>query len=126
MKIEYNCFFGLFNGYLKSPIDGVVMDRYVNPGESVDDRPLLKLAKIDPMRVEIIAYSDYFGVIEPGMEADIVIEGPSESRRTATVSVVDSVVDSASGTFGVRLLLPNPDNRVIGGLKCTAEFSAVR
>jgi RND family efflux transporter MFP subunit len=111
---------------ITSPIDGVVMDRYVHPGESVKDQPLLKLAKINPMRVEIIAYSEYFGRVEPGMQAQVVIEGPVESRQMAAVTLVDSVVDAASGTFGIRLALPNPDDAVIGGLKCRAEFPSVK
>ena len=110
---------------IRSPIDGVVVDRFVHPGESVNEQPLLKLAKIDPMRVEIIAYSEYFGLVEEGMQAEIVIEGPSETRHLAAVSVVDNVVDAASGTFGIRLALPNPDNSVVGGLKCRAEFRTV-
>lgn len=107
---------------VESPIDGVVVDRYVHPGESVKDRPLLKVAKTDPMRVEIIADSRLFGRITPGMEADVVIEGPVETRHRASVSVVDGLVDAASGTFGVRLSLPNSDNSVVGGLKCRALF----
>lgn len=109
---------------IESPIDGVVVDRYVQPGESVKDQPLLRLAQIDPMRVEIIAYSEHFGLVKKGMQADVVIEGPTDTRHRARVSVVDDVVDAASGTFGIRLTLPNPDNDVIGGLKCQAEFLA--
>ena len=109
-----------------SPIDGVVVDRYVHPGESVKDRPLLKVAQIDPMRVEIIAPSDLFGRIQSGMQAAIVIEGPVETRHTAQVSVVDGIVDAASGTFGIRLSLPNPDNAVVAGLKCRASFVLVK
>ena len=107
---------------LLSPIDGVVVNRYVHPGESVKDRPLLKLAQIDPMRVEILAYSELFGLIKKGMEAQIIIDGPTETRHRATVSVVDGVVDAASGTFGIRLSLPNPDGEVVGGLKCRVMF----
>jgi len=31
-------------------------------------------------------------------------------------------VDAASGTFGVRLRLPNPGYRVPAGVKCKAHF----
>lgn len=105
-----------------SPIDGVVVDRYVHPGESVKDRPLLKLAQIDPMRVEIIAYSELFGKIRKGMSADILVEGPVETRHRAEVTLVDSLIDAASGTFAIRLNLPNPDRSIVGGLKCRALF----
>lgn len=111
---------------LKSPIDGVVVERYLHPGESVKDRPLLRLAKIDPMRVEIIAYSELFGLIQKGMAAQIIIDGPQETRHSAKVSLVDGVVDAASGTFGIRLNLPNPQNSIVGGLKCKAIFQLER
>jgi hypothetical protein len=38
------------------------------------------------------------------------------------VDVVDRTIDAASGTFGVRLLLPNPGNRIPAGVKCRARF----
>ena len=42
----------------------------------------------------------------------------------ATVSLVDKVLDAASGTFRVRMLLPNPDGRIPAGLRCKVEFNA--
>jgi multidrug efflux pump subunit AcrA (membrane-fusion protein) len=39
------------------------------------------------------------------------------------VTVVDRVVDAASGTFGVRLEVPNPNYRLPAGLKCKARFN---
>ena len=37
-------------------------------------------------------------------------------------AVVDRVMDAASGTFGVRLELPNRDLKLPAGLKCTVRF----
>ncbi len=42
----------------------------------------------------------------------------------ATIAVVDPVIDAASGTFNVRLDLPNPDGAIPGGLHCTVKFLA--
>ena len=108
---------------LRSPIDGVVVERYLNPGESVEDRPVLKLAKIDPLKVELIAPVELFGQIRVGMSADILAEVPNQGRHRARVKIVDRLIDSASGTFGVRLSLPNSEYRIVGGLKCKADFS---
>ena len=74
------------------------------------------------MRVEIIAGSELFGQIKEGMAAEIIIEGPQETSHPAIVSLVDSLVDAASGTFGIRLKLPNPEHDIVGGLKCKALF----
>jgi hypothetical protein len=38
---------------------------------------------------------------------------------------VDRVIDAASGTFGVRLTMPNPDGALPAGLKCTVVFQAL-
>ena len=107
---------------IKSPISGVVVERYVSPGEYVNSQPLLRVAQIDPLRVEVIVPAQIFGRIFPGMTATIVPELPQYGKQTATVTIVDKVIDAASSTFGVRLELPNPDYRLPSGLKCNVRF----
>jgi RND family efflux transporter MFP subunit len=109
---------------IRSPLSGVVSERYLSAGESVDERPIMRLVKIDPLRVEVIAPVELFGQIEPGMRARVTTEIPALGTHDAKVSVVDPIIDAASGTFGVRLTLPNPDHRLPGGLRCQAVFDA--
>jgi hypothetical protein len=40
----------------------------------------------------------------------------------AEVKLVDRVIDAASGTFSVRLEIPNPKHEIPGGLRCTLSF----
>ena len=47
----------------------MVVERYVSPGEYVDGQPLLRVAQIDPLRVEVIIPAQIFGRIIPGMTA---------------------------------------------------------
>ena len=42
------------------------------------------------------------------------------------MSVVDSVLDPASGTFGVRLELANADQSIPAGIRCRVDFAKVR
>ena len=107
---------------IKSPISGIVVERYVSPGEFVDGQPLLRVAQIDPLRVEVIVPSKIFGRITPGMSAVIVPELPEYGEQTATVTIVDPLIDAASNTFGVRLELPNADHQMPSGLKCLVRF----
>ena len=107
---------------VKSPISGVVVERYVSPGEYVDNQPLLRVAQIDPLRVEAIVPAQMFGRITPGMTAVIVPELPEYGEQTATVTIVDKLIDAASSTFGVRLELPNADQQMPSGLKCLVRF----
>ena len=107
---------------IRSPIDAVVADRYLMPGEFVEDNPILKIAQLDPLRVEVVSPVAHFGRIKKGMYAQIKTDFGDFDDLVAKVVVVDKVIDAASGTFGVRLELPNSDNRVPGGLKCKVRF----
>lgn len=107
---------------IPSPIRGVVMQRFLSPGEFAKQTPILKLAQIDPLYVEVIVPVAYLGRIAPGMVAQVMPESPVSGAYRARVIVVDRVVDAASGTFGVRLELPNPGHRLPAGLKCRVHF----
>lgn len=107
---------------LRSPIEGVVMERLVAPGELVEDKPVFKLAQIDPLHVEVIVPVALFDAIKPGMQAEILPEAPVGGRYEAEVKIVDPIIDAASGTFGVRLELPNPEQKLPAGLGCQVRF----
>jgi len=107
---------------IRSPVTGVVVERYLSPGEYVENQPIMKLAQIDPLNVEIIMPVEMFGTVRIGMLATVKPEAPISGTFTAKVTIVDRVVDAASGTFGVRLELPNPDYSLPSGLKCKVTF----
>jgi hypothetical protein len=44
----------------------------------------------------------------------------------AKVIIVDRVIDAASGTFGVRLEIPNPEYQLPAGPKCRMIFPPAR
>lgn len=107
---------------IQSPLTGVVVERHLFPGEYVEDKPIMKLAQIDPLHVEVIMPVEKWGLVKRGANAAVRPESPVGGLYKAKVTVVDKVVDAASGTFGVRLELPNPDYRIPPGLKCKVTF----
>jgi RND family efflux transporter MFP subunit len=107
---------------IRSPINGVVVDRLLSPGELARQTPVMKLAQINPLRVEVYAPLSLLGKLKTGMRADVRPEGKGQPVYQAKIVVVNKVVDSASGTIGVRLEMPNPNNAIAAGLACTVEF----
>jgi RND family efflux transporter MFP subunit len=109
---------------LRSPVNGVVVDRYLKTGEfattSVKD-PILKIAEIDPLNVEVILPASIYGQVQRGDRAEVLPETPKQTF-VARVAVVDRVINAASGTFGVRLELPNEKQLVPAGAKCKVKF----
>lgn len=109
---------------IRSPIDGVIVERYFTSGERVEEKPMVRVARVDPLRVEVILPSSMYGSVGAGSSGRVTTDLPGMAPVPATVSLVDKVLDAASGTFRVRLLLPNPDGRIPAGLRCKVEFNA--
>lgn len=111
---------------IRSPINGVVTDRLQQVGETAhageSSRAILRLAQINPLRVEVVLPVQMFGKLKLGSSARVAAEPPLAGIYTATVSIIDRVVDSASGTFRVRLDLPNPKSDIPAGVKCSVQF----
>lgn len=105
-----------------SPVSGVVMERFLSKGAYVEDKPIFKIARIDPLNVELVIPVSYLGFVKLGMKGTVKPEAPSTETYEATVTIVDKVVDAASGTFGVRLEMPNPDYWITPGLKCRVRL----
>ncbi len=107
---------------IRSPIQGVVVQRYKSVSEHVEDEAIVRIAQLNPLYVEAIVPMEQFGRINNGMQADVFFDAFKESPRRAKVTVVDQMGDAASGTFGVRLELPNPEYTLPAGLKCNVKI----
>jgi RND family efflux transporter MFP subunit len=109
---------------IRSPLNGVVVERLLGPGERVGTEKILKLAQIDPLNVEVIAPLELFGAVKPGMIGEVTLQPLMQGTYKARVVVVDRVIDAASATFGVRLELPNPGNKFPSGVRCQVRFAS--
>jgi len=110
---------------IRAPFSGIVADRYVNAGERVEAKPMFRIAKIDPLRVEIIVPAAAYGAVQKGVFAQIMPELPNAPRVDAKVVLVDKMIDAASNTFRVRAELPNSKAAIPSGLRCKAEIAGV-
>jgi RND family efflux transporter MFP subunit len=107
---------------IRSTVDGVVMKRELSVGEYVGDKPILVIAQIDPLNVEVVVPVRQLGSVRQGMYAEVRPESPVGGVYMGKVVIVDKVVDAASGTFGVRVELPNPSLKLPAGLRCRVRF----
>ena len=108
---------------IRSSIDAVVTEVSKAPGEYIHEQAtLLTLARIDELNVEVFVPVLRYGQIQPNQQAIVEPVQPIGGHYTAVVEVVDRVFDAASNTFGVRLLLPNPEGKLPAGIRCTVRF----
>lgn len=109
---------------ITSPVEGIVVARHLFSGEYLDtDSPVVTVARIDPLHVEAFLPVAYHGTITKGMVLQVMPDAPIGGSYGAKVEVVDRVFDAASGTFGIRLRLDNPDLALPAGHRCRIELA---
>lgn len=108
---------------IKSPINGIVTEIKMSPGEYVHEQtPLMVLADIEVLNVEVYVPVSRYGEISVNQNAIVEPVQPIGGSYKAVVEVVDKVFDAASSTFGVRLLLNNPERKLPAGIRCKVNF----
>lgn len=107
---------------VRSPLDGVVTRRYLSPGEYVEDQAIVRIVQLDPLNVDLLAPVELAERVRIGLAADVVPEVGADGPVRGTITAIDPVADAASGTFGVRIEIPNPERRILAGLKCRVRL----
>ena len=108
---------------MRSPLTGLVAEKQLSAGEFVNQEGfVMTLVQLDPLYVEAYVPVSYYGKIDVGTRGTIRPAEPIGGSYSAAVTVVDRVFDAASATYGVRLALPNPDNKLPGGQRCRVDF----
>lgn len=103
---------------VRAPFAGLVVDRLAQPGERVELQPLLRIADMSRLRVEVIVPAAQFGRVALGQRLAVQPEVPGLAARVGAVTQVDRFIDAASNTFRVRLELDNPTLEVPAGARC--------
>jgi HlyD family secretion protein len=112
-----------------SPIDGIVIQRNVDVGQTVAaslSAPLLFLIAADLTQMEILASVDEsdIGAIEVGQDARFTVQAfPDEAFRGDTRQVrLQSSMQENVVNYTVVVAVQNPDGRLLPGMTATVEF----
>lgn len=104
-----------------STVNGVVIERHNNVGEYVGTKPVVEVAVLDPLYVEVLMPLEKFRSFVKGDVLSVSLPEPVKSQHSATVTIIDPIIDSASGTFRMRLELPNKDYSIPAGISCQID-----
>ncbi|MGC9400945.1 efflux RND transporter periplasmic adaptor subunit [Vibrio genomosp. F10] len=110
---------------IHSPIDGVVVERFVGLGEQVRDEPIIKIAKVDVLYVEASVPVEQYGQFKTGDKATVSFTLPGLTDKQLPITLIDPVADPRSHTFNVRLELQNKDFKIPAGSKCLVKIDLI-
>jgi len=115
-----------------SPIDGVIVNRNLNPGEYPGNRELFTIQQINPIYAVLHASSEEVARIVNGAPATVIAEDlVGAAHFSGHVVGVLNQINPGSTDFEVKVVLPNPAQRlrpgmVVQGTIATTPIRGVR
>jgi membrane fusion protein, multidrug efflux system len=105
-----------------APIDGLVAERLVNPGERVAvDAKLFAIADLDSMEVEAMVPARDVPQLKQGQKVALRVEGFGDRIFTGQIDRINPTAQSGSRSIPVFILLANPDHVLRGGMFGSGE-----
>ena len=105
-----------------SPIDGVVVNRNLNPGEYPGTRQLFTLQQVNPIYAILHGSGSQIAQITTGASATIVSTDAKGSQRGGTVAGVLNQIVPGSTDFQVKVVLQNPKGVLRPGMAVTGSI----
>lgn len=126
----------LSDAELKSPVDGIVSSRLLEPGEMASQtRPVFSLAVADPKWVRAYVSEPQLGRIRPGMTAQVAIDSMPDSPFEGWVGFISPVAEFTPKTvqtedlrtslvYEVRVFAKDPQNILRLGMPATVRLQS--
>jgi membrane fusion protein (multidrug efflux system) len=114
----------LANASVKSPVNGIVLERLINPSERVvTNQQVMQLGDLQNIYFLAQIAEDKISSVRTGLNAEVVFPAfPSESF-TGTVFFVDPKTNTTTRAFTAYIKIPNPDLRLKPGLSGFARIT---
>lgn len=102
---------------IRAPIDGVVSERLVKTGNTIEvNAPMFRVTSLEPLVAYFHVPEKEYRHIEPGMSVTLDIDALADKTFDATVARVSPVVDPSTGTFKITIEVSDPTRRLKPGM----------
>ena len=100
---------------LKSPIDGIIEEIFIETGESVNALDeVVRIVRIDPLWIDAEVPLAQTANLRYGNPAVVKIKDDEKVTMKGTIIFIAAVADPGSDTLMVRVQVPNKSNRTAG------------
>ncbi len=109
---------------LPSPFDGVIAEKLTEAGEWVTrGTPVLSLVAIDRVRLDVRVPQERYAAIRDDTVIEVFADALGDIALPARIGAKVPVTDPGARTFLLRLLVEDPEGRLLPGTSARAEIS---
>jgi HlyD family secretion protein len=106
-----------------SPVDGVVVNRNLNPGEYPGNRQIFTIQQVNPIFAIVRGSGAQIAHIANGALAQVAASDLGDPSLSGKVVAVLNQIVPGSTDFMVKILLPNPQHRLRPGMTVQAQIA---
>lgn len=108
---------------LTSPINGVVLQKVSQAGETISaGYPVVAIGDISSVWAEIGVTDEMINKIQKGQPAQVYVYGMND-YVTGIVDEINSLADTTTRTFPVKIRIDNQEGKLKPGMVCRAEIA---
>lgn len=102
---------------IRAPIDGVVSERFIKTGNTIDvQSPAFKVTSLEPLVSYLHVPEREYRRLHAGLEADVTVDALPGATFTGIVARTSPVVDPATGTFKLTIEIDDDSRRLKPGM----------
>lgn len=114
----------LDNCTIRAPYSGYTLRRMVDVGEWVNQgTPVYQMVDLSQVIIAVDLPERYYGQLDIGSPASIVVSGDSANGYTGTVTGIARSASNETHTFPVLITVKNPNGKIAGGKLVRATLS---
>jgi HlyD family secretion protein len=112
---------------LVAPFDGVVTQRLLDPGAFAGpNAPILQVSQIDTVYVNVNVPDENLGYVRKGTAVSFTTSSAPGKTFHGTVYDVNATPTTGTLSYRARLMQPNPDNTLRGGMLVSVQVQKER
>lgn len=109
---------------LRSPITGIVTERFVNPGSGVESgKPLFTVANLSSVWVIANVPESQIALLHPGAAAQVSASALGNATIPGSVTFIDPNLNEQTRTARVRVTVPNRNELLKVGMFCEVAIT---
>ena len=101
---------------IEAPFNGQVIRIHTEPGATLaDDEPVVSIASLDPLQVNMYLPIKMFGKLQKGQTYTLIADDPINAPLQGRIKHIDPIIDSASQTFRTVFEIDNSNYKLPAG-----------
>lgn len=107
-----------------SPISGIIVKKYKEPGEAIDrGEKLVDIVNFDQVYVQFYVDPKLIMVLKEEQPITVRVPILNDATFTGKISFIDPRIDASSGLFRIKVLIENPDHKIKAGMRASSDFT---